>query len=82
MALIQDFPEAYRGSYVKAAQRLKRIVIDGEITPDYMYYKIPCPWLQVKLLRLLQHYPPSEDSHVRKIIRDSLEAIMYNAMDS
>lgn len=25
---------------------------------DYIYYKVPTPWLQVKCLRLLQYYPP------------------------
>ena len=59
MALVQDKPEEYRGSYVKAAQRLKRIVVDNDIAPDYLYYRVPCPWIQVKLLRLLQYYPPS-----------------------
>lgn len=59
MALAQDRPEEYRGSYVKAAQRLKRVVVDNDIAPDYLYYRVPCPWLQVKLLRLLQYYPPS-----------------------
>jgi AP-2 complex subunit alpha len=33
--------------------------VDGEVQPDYLYYRVPCPWLQVKLLRLLQYYPPS-----------------------
>lgn len=59
MALVQDNPEAYQTSYVKAAHRLKRIVVDNEYTQDYIYYKVPCPWIQVKLLRLLQYYPPS-----------------------
>lgn len=59
MALVQDKPEEYRGSYVKAAQRLKRIIVDNDIAPDYLYYRVPCPWIQVKLLRLLQYYPPS-----------------------
>lgn len=59
MALLQDNLEAYKGSYVKAAQRLKRIVVEGEISPDYLYYKVPCPWIQVKFLKLLQYYPPS-----------------------
>ena len=59
MALVQDNPEAYRTSYVKAAHRLKRVVVNSEYTQDYMYYKVPCPWIQVKLLRLLQYYPPS-----------------------
>ena len=59
MALAQDEPEQYAGSYVKAAQRLKRIVVDKEIAPDYLYYKVPCPWIQVKLLRLMQYFSPS-----------------------
>lgn len=58
MALVQDNQEQYKGSYVKAANRLKRIVVDNECAPDYFYYKVPCPWIQVKLLRLLQYYPP------------------------
>ena len=59
MALAQDQPDQYMGSYVKAAQRLKRIAVDNEIAPDYLYYKVPCPWIQVKFLRLLQYFPPS-----------------------
>jgi len=81
MALAQDLPDEYKGSYVKAAQRLKRIVIENDIAPDYLYYRVPCPWIQVKLLRLLQYYPPSEDSHVREIIRESLSQIMQSAME-
>ncbi|KAL1998940.1 hypothetical protein VTN02DRAFT_5323 [Thermoascus thermophilus] len=82
MALVQDKPEQYKGSYIKAAQRLKKIVVDNEISPDYLYYRVPCPWIQVKLLRLLQYYPPSEDTHVREIIRESLQQIMHSAMDT
>jgi AP-2 complex subunit alpha len=59
MALVQDNLEQYKGSYVKAAQQLKKIVVENEVSSDYLYYKVPCPWIQVKLLRLLQYYPPS-----------------------
>lgn len=59
MALVQENPEQYKGSYVKAAQRLKKIAVDGDVSADYLYYRVPNPWLQVKLLRLLQYYPPS-----------------------
>ena len=59
MALAQDNPDQYKGCYVKAASRLKRILVDGEYAADYLYYKVPCPWIQVKLLRLLQYFPPS-----------------------
>jgi len=63
MTLAQDNLELYKGAYAKAANRLKRIVLDGEYTPDYVYYKVPCPWIQVKLLRLLQYFPPSGMDH-------------------
>jgi AP-2 complex subunit alpha len=79
MALVQDNPDAYKGSYVKAAQRLRKVVIENDVSPDYLYYKVPCPWIQVKFLKLLQYFPPSEDTHVRDIIRDSLQAIMTAA---
>jgi AP-2 complex subunit alpha len=64
MALVQDNQEQYKGSYTKAANRLKRIVVDGECAESYFYYKVPCPWIQVKLLRLLQYYPPPGSSHL------------------
>ena len=59
LALAQDSPDQYKGSYVKAARLLSQIVIDNGCAPDYYYYKVPCPWLQIKLLRLLQYYPPA-----------------------
>jgi AP-2 complex subunit alpha len=36
-----------------------QLVVDHEYTATYEYYKVPSPWLQVKLLRLLQYYPPT-----------------------
>jgi len=79
--LAQDNPEEYKGCYVKAAQRLRRIVVDLDCAQDYYYYKVPCPWLQVKLLRLLRYFPPSDDTHIRNIIRDSIRQIVENASE-
>ncbi|KAG7110165.1 AP-2 complex subunit alpha-2 like protein [Verticillium longisporum] len=81
MALAQDNLEQYQGAYARAAIKLKRVVIDGEFTPDYLYYKVPCPWIQVKLLRLLQYFPPSEDTHIRDMIRESVQKILNLALE-
>ena len=97
MALVQDNPDQYKGSYVKAANRLKNIVVENQIASDYLYYNVPCPWIQVKFLRLLQYYPPSgasakffmtskadipaEDTYVRDLIRRSLRKILDAAME-
>jgi AP-2 complex subunit alpha len=75
MALAQDHLDAFAVCYTKAVDRLHRVcsgsivvqklltmlklVIDREYAATYAYYKVPSPWLQVKLLRLLQYYPPS-----------------------
>lgn len=59
MTVAQENLDHYKGAYAKAAARLKRILVDGEYGQDYLYYKVPCPWIQVKLLRLLQYFPPS-----------------------
>ncbi|KAB5583727.1 adaptin N terminal region-domain-containing protein [Coniochaeta sp. 2T2.1] len=81
-ALAQDNLDQYKGAYAKAAAKLKRIVIDGDFSADYLYYKVPCPWIQVKLLRLLQYFPPSDDSHVRDMLRESLQKILNLALET
>lgn len=81
MALAQDQPEQYKLAYAKAASRLQRILVKGEYAADYLYYKVPCPWLQVKMLRLLQYFPPADDTHVRDLIRESLQKILNLALE-
>ncbi|KAI9920408.1 hypothetical protein PsorP6_015576 [Peronosclerospora sorghi] len=38
------------------APRLNALVTLQNCSRDNLYYNTPCPWLQVKLLRLLQHF--------------------------
>ena len=75
MAVAQDHLEPYVVCYQKAVDRLHRasqtsyppgpysrylqLIVEHEYSATYAYYKVPSPWLQVKLLRLLQYYPPS-----------------------
>ena len=48
---------------------------------DYTYYFVPAPWLSVKLLRLLQNYPPPEDPGVRGRLSECLETILNKAQE-
>ncbi|KAI9282538.1 adaptin N terminal region-domain-containing protein [Sporodiniella umbellata] len=82
LALAQTFPVEYSGCYEKAVQRLKRILIDREYSLDYIYYKVPIPWLQVKCLRLLQYYPPPEDSKLRSDISELLQIIITDSQET
>ncbi|KAG5486146.1 hypothetical protein LSCM1_07261 [Leishmania martiniquensis] len=51
----------YRGIPEKLVRVLARIILEKQTEPGYVYYGVPAPWLQAKLLRLLQYFPlPSE----------------------
>ncbi|KAJ7786309.1 armadillo-type protein [Mycena metata] len=81
MALAQDHLAPFAVCYTKAVDRLNRLVIEHEYSATYAYYKVPSPWLQVKLLRLLQYYPPSEDPNIRSILHQVLQTIMNNSAE-
>ncbi|KAK7064230.1 adaptin N terminal region-domain-containing protein [Favolaschia claudopus] len=69
MALAQDHLAPYA------------LVIEHEYAATYAYYKVPSPWLQVKLLRLLQYYPPSDDPNIRSVLHNVLQTIMHNSAE-
>ncbi|CAC9447704.1 alpha-adaptin-like protein [Leishmania infantum JPCM5] len=59
----------YRGIPDKLIQVLARIILEKQTEPGYVYYGVPAPWLQAKLLRLLQYFPlPSEADQRHRII--------------
>lgn len=82
LTLAQSYPVEYAGCYEKAVNRMKRILVDRDYSLDYIYYKVPTPWLQVKCLRLLQYYPPPEDQKLRADISELLQIIMTNSQDA
>ncbi|KAF9652014.1 Adaptor protein complex AP-2 alpha subunit [Thelephora ganbajun] len=82
MALAQDHPEAYAVCYQKAVDRLHRLVVDHEYSAQYAYYRVPTPWLQVKLFRLLQYYPPTEDPTLRSVICNVIQTVMNNSAET
>ena len=51
-------------------------VIVKECDKDYTYYKTPSPWVQCKLLRLLQYFPPSKDKGQRERLNEVLTRIL------
>ncbi|OBZ79000.1 AP-2 complex subunit alpha-2 [Grifola frondosa] len=81
MALAQDHLDAYAVCYQKAVDRLNRLVVEHEYAATYAYYKVPSPWLQVKLLRLLQYYPPSDDPAIQTMLHEVLQTIMNNCAE-
>ncbi|CAJ1017185.1 putative Adaptin N terminal region containing protein [Leishmania shawi] len=58
----------YRGIPDKLIQVLARIILEKQTEPGYVYYGVPAPWLQAKLLRLLQYFPLPSDADQRNRI--------------
>lgn len=56
--LSQSSPPVEAGIH-RYGNPLTQVAIDGHVQPDYVYYGVGVPWLQVSLLRMLQYYPPS-----------------------
>uniref|UniRef100_A0A8R1DKL3 AP-2 complex subunit alpha n=2 Tax=Caenorhabditis japonica TaxID=281687 RepID=A0A8R1DKL3_CAEJA len=82
-ALSKRWPEEYKGSVPLAISRLSRIVTATYTDlQDYTYYFVPAPWLCVKLLRLLQNYPPPDDPSNKARLLECLEGILNKAQDA
>ncbi|XP_072374881.1 AP-2 complex subunit alpha-2-like [Scyliorhinus torazame] len=80
--LAQKNPEEFKTSVSLAISRLSRIVSSAPADlQDYTYYFVPAPWLSVKLLRLLQCYPPPEDPAIRGRLTECLETILNKAQE-
>lgn len=55
---------------------LSRLVLDKDVGQQYTYYGIPSPWLQVKLLRILQYFPPTEDPAIVAKLTEILSSVI------
>jgi len=80
--LVKKNPDEYKGCVSLAVSRLSRVVTASYTDlQDYTYYFVPAPWLSVKLLRLLQNYPPPEDAGVKGRLNECLETILNKAQE-
>jgi len=51
---------------------LHRLAVFREITNDYLYYGTPSPWLHIKLLKLLQQFPPPQEQRLMEELQEAL----------
>jgi AP-2 complex subunit alpha len=76
--LIGIVSKNYRG-YEPCVPRLVDILErlrERDVPQHYMYYGIPTPWLQVKVLRALQYFPAPEDPAVLKTLKAAIRNIL------
>jgi len=60
----------------KCIRVLSKIILSKDYTNDYVYYGVPAPWLQIKLFRILQHYPMPTDGALKNQITSVLNKII------
>ncbi|XP_053490124.1 AP-2 complex subunit alpha-2 [Ictalurus furcatus] len=82
ITLAQKNPDDFKTAVSLAVARLSRIVTSASTDlQDYTYYFVAAPWLSVKMLRLLQCYPPPEDAAIRGRLTECLETILNKAQE-
>ncbi|KAA1120734.1 hypothetical protein PGTUg99_004293 [Puccinia graminis f. sp. tritici] len=82
LTLAQDHLQDFAMCYQKAVDRLYNVIVDLVTPSEYIYYRVPIPWLQCKLLRLLQYYPPAGDSAVASTLQIVLSTILDIAQET
>ncbi|KAJ3682194.1 hypothetical protein LUZ60_014767 [Juncus effusus] len=76
VALVSNNAEAYWNCLPKCIKILERLARNQEVPPEYTYYGIPSPWLQVKTMRALQYFPTIEDPNARRSLFEVLQRIL------
>ncbi len=74
--LASQNPAEYQSLIPYAVHILGMLVLKKSCARDYLYYRTPSPWLQIKLLKFLQLYPQalagqengSQEPHISQLI--------------
>lgn len=69
-------PAPFRACVPKAVRLLDRLVRNAEVPPDYLYYGMPSPWMQIKCMRVLQAFPVAEDPPVANALCAILKLVL------
>jgi AP-2 complex subunit alpha len=77
LGLAERDPAAYEAATGHLLVWLTRLAVQRQVAEDYVYHGTPCPWLQVRILRLLQLFPtPSTDA-----LRTRLTEVLTRILD-
>ena len=65
--------DGFEGVVPKLIRILQRI---HDYATDYLYYRTPSPWLQIKVLKILQLFRPPEDEGLLQVVNESLMKVI------
>jgi len=61
LGIVQHDAAGYEMCVPKVIAIMERLTRNVDIPPEYLYYGIPSPWLQVKCMKILQYFPTPDD---------------------
>lgn len=77
LGIVQYFPpSSFEELIQKVVKLLHKLVISRDCSQDYLYYSTPNPWLQVKLFKILQEFPPPIDPTSFQILMEVLMKVI------
>jgi AP-2 complex subunit alpha len=80
MSLLLGFasanPSAFEPLVPFVISILTRLVVARTCTPDYLYYRTPSPWLQVKCFKFLQYFQIPTDHVQMELLHDVFTKIL------
>jgi AP-2 complex subunit alpha len=56
LGFANEEPQTFEPLVPYVISLLTRLIVNRNVQPDYTYFGIPCPWIQVKCLKFLQLY--------------------------
>jgi AP-2 complex subunit alpha len=74
--ICQESTEGYEECVPRCVRLLTKVVMNRDYAQDYVYANVPCPWMQVKALQLLQMFPAPEDKSTKNRLADVLTRIL------
>ena len=77
LGLVSEDTGSFAEVVPAAITLLSRLVMHKACSEDYLYHDRPSPWLQVKLLKLLQYFPAPEDPTQSGRLNESIWKILF-----
>lgn len=74
--ICSESTEGYEECVPRCVRLLTKVVMNRDYAQDYVYANVPCPWMQVKALQLLQLFPTPDDKSTKNRLADVLTRIL------
>ena len=76
LGIVEHDAKGYEACVPKIVRNLGTCVLGKDYAHEYTYYALPSPWLQTKLLRLLQYFPFPKQQDTREKLVEILKKII------